>query len=153
MADDFVNHIIRRLRQLRAEVTLKDEKALLDEKIKKARAPEEWDKLRQWMIEFCDNANREDAQRTFRLKETPNSIIEVAADVPKHGNRVLHAELNRDTYDINYHSEGNALPTPYGAFSAVVDGSEFHFADASGDPIYTKEMGAELINSLFGIPK
>ncbi len=153
MADDFVNSIVRRLRQLRADVTRIDDKALLDEKIKKARASEEWGKLRQWMIKFRDDANREDGQHTFQLKETRNSIIEVAVNVPKHGDRILHAELNPDTYDINYHSEGNALPTPYGAFSAVVDGSQFHFADASGAPIYTEKMGAELINSLFGIPK
>ncbi len=163
MSDDFVNLIAGYLKSRRQEVDLRTRKALEDEGIKKSRAFEEWSSLRDWMTKFCEDANREEGRDTFLLRVTRNQILEVAADVPENGNRILHTEFNSDTGKISYHIErGSTFGQPAspaasstessGTFTPVLDGAEFYFSDGSAR-IAAVKMGQVLIKALVNIPQ
>jgi hypothetical protein len=163
MSDDFVNHIAGYLKSRRQEVDIRTKKALQDEGIKKSRASEGWSSLRDWMKKFCEDANREEGQDTFQLRVTHSQILEVAADVPGNGNRILHTEFSSETGKITYHIErgstfGQAVSSVAsstersGTFMPVLDGTEFYFSDGS-DRISVAKMGQVLIKSLLNMPQ
>ena len=162
MSDDFVNLIAGYLKSRRQEVDLRTRKALEDEGIKKARAFEEWSSLRDWMTKFCEDANREEGRDTFKFRVTRNQILEVGADVPANGNRILHTEFNSETGKITYHIERGSIfgqaasPSPSstessGTFTPVLEGAEFYFSDGS-ERISAAKMGQVLIKALVILP-
>jgi len=162
MSDDFVNLIAGYLKSRRQEVDLRTKKALQDEGIKKARAFEEWSSLCDWMKKFCEDANREEGRDTFQLRVTRTQILEVGADVPEHGNRILHTEFNSESGKISYHIERGstfgqaASPAASstessGTFIPVLDGAEFYFSDGS-ERISAAKMGQVLIKALVNVP-
>lgn len=162
MSDDFVNHIAGYLKSRRQEVDIRTKKALQDEGIKKSRASEEWSSLRDWMKKFCEDANREEGRNTFQLRVTQSQILEVAADVPENGNRILHTEFDSETGKIRYHIEGGSSfghpvspvassAESSGTFMPVLDGTEFYFSDGS-DRISATKMGQALIKALLNMP-
>ena len=163
MSDDFVNLIAGYLKLRRQEVDLRTKKALQDEGIKKAKAFEEWSSLRDWMTKFCEDANREEGRDTFLLRVTRSEILEVAADVPENGNRILHTEFNSETGKITYHIERGSfygqVASPAasstessGTFTPVLDGAEFYFSDGT-ERISAVRMGQVLIKALINMPQ
>jgi hypothetical protein len=101
MTDDFVRRITDRLKKDADDARLKSQRTLQKAKTIESHAPEQWYALRDWVHEFCENANREMDDKPFTFHDTPSSQLKVNAKTAR-GDRTLQAGFNQQTNEINF---------------------------------------------------
>jgi hypothetical protein len=139
--DDFVRKITDKLKKVDDDVRRKDELAVHRAKAIEAHAPNEWRALREWMKQFCEDANREMETGAFTLRQEDNNReLTVNAKVGAHS-RIIQANFDSQTNVINYDSSRHAFK-PH-----VDDAGNFTFMDG-GMPITVKQMGEKMIRIL-----
>jgi hypothetical protein len=163
MTNDFVNYVTGYLKSRRQEVDTQNRPALQGQSTKKSWPSAEWHLLREWIKNFCEDANRKAGQDTFQFRVTQNLSLEVTANVPGHGNRTLYADFNPETSRINYRAESDdasearipltiAPAKNAGTFVAKMDGTESYSSDGS-EKVHVGQMGQVLIKALLDMPE
>lgn len=141
MSDDFVRKVTDKLKRIDDDVRLKGEITLHKAKTIEAHAPEQWYALREWMKQFCEDANREMGTKpfTFRQTDSQEQLI-VDAKVGAH-NRTLEANFDKQMNAISYGSSRRTFK-PH-----VDDAGSFAFMD-EGIAVTVKQMGEKMIGIL-----
>ena len=144
MTDNFVKTVSDYLKAEREKRNLDTQKSVIDENIRKSNAPHKWSQLRTWVKEFCEKANLEMGEKSFRIDDTTNNMLHIYLERPGTERSFLGAEFDQVGNVIRFQSNNER-----GIFQpGVVDG-RFTFLNGR-EPVSVEQMGKTLIGLLMG---
>ncbi len=141
MSDDFIKQVTDKLKQDKERAALETERSVQRANTIKGHAPQQWQELRNWVKNFCENANRNMDEQTFTFRVTPNSEIIVDLKAPR-GSRMLEAKFFDQTNEIGFEALNRK-------FMPEEDHGKFFFVE-NGRAVSVEQMGQTLIRSLMG---
>jgi hypothetical protein len=108
----------------------------------KAHAPEQWKLLRQWVEDYCEQANLDMGYEAFAIRRAPSNQLNVDLRFTKEADRgrLLQVEFSEATGVITYDKSRHY-------FKPIVDMNGFGFSDGS-HAVSVEEMGQILIKTL-----
>jgi hypothetical protein len=127
LADEFVKKITDKLKKVDDDARLKSESALQNAETIEAHAPQQWQALREWVRQFCEDANRQMEGKPFTFRVVNNQELIVDTKIGAHS-RLLQAAFNNQTKAIAYDSMRHTFK-PH-----IDDAGNFTFTDAMEPP-------------------
>lgn len=142
MSDYFVKQSTDKLKADIARHDRETEAGIQKANAIKAHAPEQWKLLRQWIADYCEQANLDMGYAAFVVRKGPSSQLKIDLNFTPGAvsGRLLEIEFHEPTGTITYDNSRQK-------FSPYVDSSGFHFSDGSHG-VTVEEMGQILVKIL-----